>query len=312
MPLAIPLVSGLALVAAAVWVETRQAQADLASHPPPGRLVDAGGHRLHIHCTGEGSPVVVLDAGLGDSVAVWATIQEKLATTTRVCSYDRAGLGWSDPGPQPRTYQRAAEELHALLEKAGEKGPFVLVGHSAGVNTVRLFAAAYPEQVAGLALIEPPLLSGASPAMLRAVRLMRQAVGGLSRVGAIRLLGRLSGMRLLFGGVEPPAALAAHAGFLYRPSTIQASVDEIDALPETIRLLERSVSPGAWRAWPVTIVAAARGGALPPQVGASLEALAGLSTRGKLVRVKGGHFVHFEHPERVVEAIEEVVAGARQ
>jgi pimeloyl-ACP methyl ester carboxylesterase len=84
--------------------------------------------------------LVVLDAGLGDAGLVWQTVQEQAAVYGRVCSYDRAGYGWSDPGPNPRTYQKAAEELHTLLRNAGEQGPFVLVGHSAGANTIRLYA----------------------------------------------------------------------------------------------------------------------------------------------------------------------------
>lgn len=113
---------------------------------PPGRLVDVGrdaagggSFMMHIYCTGEGSTTVVLDARLGALSLSWARVQEQVSEHTRVCSYDRAGMGWSDPGPKPRTYMRIADELNALLQAAGEQGPYVLVGHSSGAHTVRFF-----------------------------------------------------------------------------------------------------------------------------------------------------------------------------
>src|SRR5207244_11346141 len=100
-----------------------------------------GGFRLHINCIGTGSPTVVIEAGWGDSSAAWSSwVQPSAASTTRVCTYDRAGMGYSDPGPLPRTAERFAAELHALLSSASEPGPYVLVGHSMGGLTVRVFA----------------------------------------------------------------------------------------------------------------------------------------------------------------------------
>ena len=129
-------------------------RADAGRYPPPGRLVDVGGYRLHIHCAGEGSPAVILDALFPGGVSNWAWIQPELAKSTRVCAYDRAGLGWSDSGPEPRDALQQAEELHTLLAKAGIGGPFVLVGHSLGGLSVRMFAGLYPDETAGMVLIE--------------------------------------------------------------------------------------------------------------------------------------------------------------
>ena len=94
------------------------------------RKVDVGGHRLSLHCTGQGQPTVVLDAGAGDSHDVWSEVQPAVSDFTRVCSYDRAGLGSSDPGPLPRTSRRIVEELHSLLDQAGIDRPVVVVGHA--------------------------------------------------------------------------------------------------------------------------------------------------------------------------------------
>src|SRR5512138_1904384 len=102
------------------------------AYPPPGKLVDVGGYRLHINCTGQDGPAVVLIAGGGDFSFDWGLVQPDVSRFARVCSYDRAGLAWSDPGPTPRTMRQDAYELHTLLAVAGIKAPYVLVGHSIG------------------------------------------------------------------------------------------------------------------------------------------------------------------------------------
>lgn len=121
---------------------------------PPGQRIDMGGYSLHIHCEGTGSPTVILDAGLGDWSTHWTAVQNLLKADTRVCSYDRAGYGWSDPGPRPRDSQRIVTELHTLLEKASVLPPYVLVGHSFGGINMRLFASTYPLESAGLVLVD--------------------------------------------------------------------------------------------------------------------------------------------------------------
>lgn len=129
LSLSIPVAAGFPAVAAA---------------KPPGdaldALVDVGGHRLYVHCTGRGGPTVILEAGLGSHSAVWGLVQPGVAAFTTVCSYDRANRGKSDPGPVPRTSQTAVDELRALLQRAGIRGPYVLVGHSFGGWHAQLFA----------------------------------------------------------------------------------------------------------------------------------------------------------------------------
>jgi pimeloyl-ACP methyl ester carboxylesterase len=129
------------------------------NYPAPGEMVSVSGHNLHIYCTGKpsGGPTVVMDAGLGGGVLDWQTVQPKVAEFARVCSYDRSGLAWSESGPKPRTSQRIVKELHALLENAGVGGPYVLVGHSFGGANVQLYASEYPEEVAGMVLVDSAL-----------------------------------------------------------------------------------------------------------------------------------------------------------
>src|SRR5688500_14536318 len=163
------LIVGLALAGASY--EAIAARGDAQAYPPPGRLIDVGGYRLHLQCVGTGSPAVVLDAGLGDMSLAWNLVQTEMGQTTQVCAYDRAGMGWSDPGPQPRTPGHIARELHTLLTNAGIPGPYVMVGHSAAGKNVRMFALQYPEQVAGMVLVDTrsevadsPVAPGASAA----------------------------------------------------------------------------------------------------------------------------------------------------
>ena len=139
----------------------RDAKASAGSSAPadlifgqPAKLVDAGGFRLNVRCFGTGSPTVVFDAGWGDWSPAWATVQPIVARWTRTCSYDRAGNGLSDAGPFPRTSARIARELHAALQAAGERPPFVLVGHSFGAFNMRLYADQYLPDVAGIVLVD--------------------------------------------------------------------------------------------------------------------------------------------------------------
>jgi pimeloyl-ACP methyl ester carboxylesterase len=140
--------------------------AHAASPPPTGRMVDLGGHKLHIDCTGRGIPVVVVETGLGDFSFDWILVQTRVSQFTRICTYDRAGYAWSDPGPKPRTFAQINLELHDALQKLGEHGPFVLVGHSYGGPVVRNFAAAWPRDVAAMVLVDS------------AVEGMRVGIGG--------------------------------------------------------------------------------------------------------------------------------------
>jgi pimeloyl-ACP methyl ester carboxylesterase len=127
---------------------------NLGTQKPTGKLVDLGGFRLHVNCTGNGSPTVVVENGLGDFSVDWILVQERVAHFARVCTYDRAGYARSDPGPKPRTFSQINLELHDALAKLGERSPFVLVGHSYGGPVVRNFVATYPQEVTGMVLVD--------------------------------------------------------------------------------------------------------------------------------------------------------------
>ncbi len=171
---------------------------DSARYTAPGKMVDIGGYQLHLHCTGAGSPTVVLESGLGGPALMWALVQEKIQGVTRVCSYDRAGLGWSDAGPSPRTSRQMADERHALLHKAGIEGPYVLVGHSLGAFIVRLSAHEFPQETAGMVLVAggsendntrmPPEYRKIEESNLQSNRLFIT----LSRLGLVRAAGAAS------------------------------------------------------------------------------------------------------------------------
>jgi pimeloyl-ACP methyl ester carboxylesterase len=127
--------------------------------PLSDQLVSVGSHRLQVHSAGSGSPTVVIDAGLADTLEKLGPLQERIAKVTQVCTYNRAGYGQSEAGPLPRHSGREAEELKALLDSVSVSGPFVLVGHSLGALNVQIFAAKYPKDVFGIVLLDPPPLS---------------------------------------------------------------------------------------------------------------------------------------------------------
>ncbi len=178
-----PVVVVMAAAAVGGAVQTAALASDDPGGSMPGQTHDVGGHRLHLDCTGSGGPTVVLFNGLGLTSANWARVAPAVARSGRVCAYDRAGQGWSEDAPQPQDGHRAAADLHTLLESAGERGPYVLVGHSIGGDHAMTYAARYPEQVAGMVLLDatdPHRVGGGPPgAMAVLPSLARLGVGQL-------------------------------------------------------------------------------------------------------------------------------------
>jgi pimeloyl-ACP methyl ester carboxylesterase len=187
-----PVIAALALASVGGFTETVALHHDAANMAMPGRSYDVGGHRLHLHCTGTGSPTVVLESGLGEMSSNWARIAPAVATTTRVCAYDRAGQGWSDDAARPQDGLAIARDLHALLAVAGERAPFVLVGHSTGGTYAMAYAARYPAQVAGMVLLDSSTPNQFSlPGYASTYAMMRRGLGvapSLARLGLGRLV----------------------------------------------------------------------------------------------------------------------------
>ncbi len=204
----------------------------LAAGPMPGRLVDVGGYRLHLDCRGSGSPTVVLLNGLGETSPQWARVAPEMARTTRVCAYDRAGQGWSDDSSHPADADHAAADLHTLLRAAGETGPFVLAGHSIGGIHALAFAARYPNDVAGMVLLD-----SASPRQPELVatfsgeyQLMRRALAVLPTLFRFGIGHLLAATAQPSGTAETQAAL-----FATSPRGLRGTRAEQAALPESFR-----------------------------------------------------------------------------
>ena len=152
--LAVELALLLVLACVGAIYEALSRSRERALYQPPGKLIDIGGYRLHLYCSGEGGPTVVLDYGLEGSYLDWYRVQPEIAGFTRVCSYDRGGYGWSDPSPKPRLPSVMVEELHTLLAQAGERPPYLVVGHSFGGFDALMFAHKYREEVAGVVVVD--------------------------------------------------------------------------------------------------------------------------------------------------------------
>jgi pimeloyl-ACP methyl ester carboxylesterase len=240
------LIAGLlALAVIGAVYQSIATEIDQRTYPPPGELVNVGNHSLHIDCVGEGSPTVILEAASGGMSAHWARVQQRLAQTTRVCAYDRAGLGWSERGPEPRNARQISSELHILLEgAAGTQGPYVLVGHSYGGLYARMYAARYSEEVAGVVLIDSshPEQFTRSPegrAMYEQIKRLGAVLPFLTRLGVIRLSNYFPAHPDL-----PQHQRARIEAFNSSTQHVVATVEEFRATPETTAQVRSTQSVG--------------------------------------------------------------------
>ena len=230
--LAFLVLGGAAYQGAATALERRQ-------FPHPGRLVDSGGRQLHIYCIGEGLPTVVLEAPATGMSVAWGWVQPEVAQIARVCSYDRAGLGWSDAGDRPYEPSAVAGELHALLQGAGEPGPYVVAGQGLGAALATLYAAQFGPEVASLVLIDPP---AAVPAPARnPTRRLVSASPWLARAGVLRAARMMSS----HAAGLPGLSAGALGAFLNRPDHLTRAATELSRWDEAVGLAAGSaVRPG--------------------------------------------------------------------
>jgi pimeloyl-ACP methyl ester carboxylesterase len=279
----------------------------LGNPVPPGRLIDVGGVSMHIYCTGEGGPTVILDAGLGQGTVYWSQVQEGISKLTRVCSYDRAGMGWSESGPMPRTYMKVTEELHALLASSGEAGPFVLVGHSAGAHTVRFFTQNFPNEVAGIVLVDAANERVLTQENLApGVKMMQDAVLA-ARLGYFRIN---EDSLAMMAGTEIPSELKSYLHINYNSKTFATSADELIAMPVTAAALEPTKYEGAWKDIPAIVLTADNENGRMLGMPEHHRQLAALSAKGEQIFVNSSHNIHMDQPDVVIEAILEVVEMA--
>jgi pimeloyl-ACP methyl ester carboxylesterase len=280
--------------------------ADAKANPAPGQLVDVGGYRLHINCTGAGSPTVVIESGWGDMSASWGWVQPEIAKSTRVCTYDRAGMGWSEPSPHPRTARQFALELHTLLANANVPGPYVLVGHSLGGYTIQVYTNDYPAEVSGLVLIDSqdlPTSDGStfSPAP-KPGRISLPSL--MARIGLARLLaGPLGSIKDL-----PPQEKQAFKALSVTPQFAQTFFDE-----------GRGMSEGGAQARAVTtlgalpIIVLSRGQDQNAKHTTAQASLLQLSTNSQQIFAdQSGHSIMIDQPEVAVEAILQMVQQVRE
>jgi pimeloyl-ACP methyl ester carboxylesterase len=282
---------------------------DSSSYPPPGSLVDVGGFRLHIRCTGgtsagnSRSPTVILDAGNGGSSLDWSLVQPGVAAFARVCSYDRAGYGWSDSGPQPRTSGRIVRELHTLLAKAGVPGPYVLVGHSFGGLNMRLYAYTYPHEVAGLVLVDSS--HEQDPAAQAAVQNGQPQLATCQRIapfGMIRLFGFLDPFITAYPRAMQPV-VKAH---FYQTRFCGTWYDESAAWSQSITQVRLARAQHTLGNLPLVVIT--HGKTLDAAWQMLQNDLARLSTNSThLLATQSGHAIMFDQPELVIAAVQHVV-----
>ena len=313
----------LAAVGGAAWqvIATKQ---ETEAHPAPGQMLDVGGHKLHLVCEGKGAPVVVMDAGLGDSWLTWSRTQPEIATRTRACSYDRAGLGYSEPGPYPRDSRQIVDELHTLLTVAHIAPPYVLVGHSFGGYNTRLFASTYPTEVAGLVLVDASHeeQTRVFPAGMRALM-----AGGLNAMRwrtrrAMLGLERARGLPAFDAPSVPPEVAGQGEAIGYRTDWYRTMVGEFETFAslsaDEVRASRHQVD------FPLVVVTGSAHlaqdllGAGMSQVDADSAARAWqylqrdeatLSTRSQhVIATKSSHYVNMDQPELVIAAVDSVLA----
>jgi pimeloyl-ACP methyl ester carboxylesterase len=312
----------LVLLLAGVVFQFVMTRIDARRYPAPGEMVDVGGYDLHLYCTGEagGAPSVVMDSGLGGTVLDWQLVQPEVAKFARVCTYDRAGMGWSDPGDQPRTSQQIVKELHTLLGNAGVvEGPYVLVGHSFGGTNMQVYASHYPDEVAGMVLVDSALEDEKAVTLTQSLQPSPVLLKIYATIGLTRLPYTLGG--------EPPgltspeledeqAAISSHRKHVF------AVADETSSLQESFN--ENRADPMSLGNKPLMVLSA--GSVQLTGTGLSQEQVnlidelhsdsqAALTRRSEnakqIIAEDSGHYIQVERPALVIDAVRHVVEATR-
>ena len=308
------------------WIATRRYRQRFA---PPGEFVDVGGHRLHVHCKGGGTPVVLLEAGIAASSISWSLVQSEIASFTRACAYDRSGLAWSDAASCPTTFEQIVGELTRVLAYVAPHDRYVLVGHSFGIFVIRAYAERHPDKVVGLVLVDPPTewltMTPKRDRMLQRGQRLSRVGAVLAHLGVVRgslalLTGGAPGAPRRFVSVLGPTALRTLQRLVGEvkklPPDVHPVVQELwcqpkcfHAMADHLRVLQRegkvlaalNPPPGI----PVVVISS---GNQPPAQIAEHRALAERSAKARhFIAARSTHWVQFDEPELVVAAVKEVV-----
>jgi pimeloyl-ACP methyl ester carboxylesterase len=287
------------------WMGERR---DARLNPAPGRLISVGEHRLHLLCKGNAAPAVVIEQGAGELSKFWWSVQDEIAKFAQVCTYDRAGYGWSEQGSLGKSIEDRTRELQTLLSEAGVQGPFILVAHSFGGFIVRAYAQEYPGQVAGLVLVDtaeessifqPEVLSFYSK-----VKTMQRVVGLVAQFGVLRLLRHW-------------IPLDRFGLWLTRPSEYAALCDDLLSLERVPAPMRASKGARSLGSLPVTVIT--HGQPFPGPFAVleknwhqGQERLAALSTDSVLIVAKdSNHMIQQDEPALVVDAIRRMHAAVK-
>jgi len=326
----------LSCVLVGMLYQTAGARRDRERFPPPGRLVDVGGHRLHLLESGQGDLTIVLEAGLMSTILSWSDLQPKLAQSYRVVSYDRAGLGWSDLGPMPRTSSLIVEELHTLLHRAAIPPPYLLVGHSFGGLTIPLFASRFPDETVGMVLVDPVAPAEWNPPSDHDRNLTRigatvcRRAALLSRVGLLRFVSFLLSTRLKnaaaylvrlisrgapvdAGSVSSPWFLALPANerqmaavFWVQEKFALTIASQLENLPASAA---RVAEPDRVFDKPVVVLSARTANERRRKEHAAMAARLPLGVH--ILAEKSNHWIMQDQPDLIIRAIEKVVEHSR-
>lgn len=330
--LAFLLISVIALLCLGALYQYGAEALDNYRYPAPGKLIDVGGYKLHIRCTGSGAPSVIIAAGGGEFSLSWFAVQDEIAKFTHVCTYDRSGTGWSEEGPLPQTGKNIAMQLHALLESAGIPKPYILVGHSLGGVYVRLYANIYPNDVYGVILVDSAhelQLKRAQEFQKMREEKSKNAIQDTPNDSIIEHITHALA-KSWFGqhtGIDRLYVLMTEAeSFSARPVLIQDafraryitgassrsgentgkhSIETLSELENSEnKLLDKPLtviihgkeSPETQEAYAYVILPLA-------------EDLVAKSSKGKqIIAENSGHMIHYEQPEIIVEAVRDMVA----
>lgn len=312
------------LITGGSFYQTIRTNLDLSSYPPPGELVDMGGYHLHMQKMGEGEVTVVLDAGMACCSLDWALVQPEIAKFARVVSYDRAGYGWSDESPRPRTSQNIVDELYQLLQTSGISPPYILVGHSFGGVNMRLYANRYPEKVFGIVLVDSAHEEHLQkmptwPRSLFERWLIQPEIATFgAAIGSVRIINHFMDVKKLIASL-PEDIQDRYLALMCTTKYVKTVAKEFYYFADSLKQIKEA--PKRIENMPLSVISAGRW-LMTEERGYDREFLEEItrvwkslqkdlvskSSKGKhIIADHSGHMISYEQPELITEAVREMV-----